>query len=273
MKKQRGSTRIWKDVVSDALTKLGGQAHISEITQIALQDPKAAANQHVAKKVQQTVRAYSVFESIQEGSGIYRFADAISMPPPTSPDLTAVLPASTFTIKPSVTDEIQGMLLSIGKIYGYGVYAPANDRTMRNFNGQPLSALTDIATDLKPIVGATKSAVVQRIDVLWFDEDEIDVFPVYGFEIEHTTLIHTGLNRLAEIPRRFNSRLFIVGDDAKDQTLFNNLLAQNVYKPLKSRFAFQTFEDVRNLYQAATAFEKARSDNQQAMLSFGVDAV
>lgn len=256
----------------EALTELGGQAHINDITRIALQDPKAAANQHVAKKVQQTVRVYSIFESVQDGSGVYRFANpSPALAPPVS--AAVATPLAQASIAPqSVTDEIQGMLLSIGKIYGYGVYAPANDRTMRKFNGQPLSALTDIATDLKAIVGATKSAVVQRIDVLWFDEDEIDVFPAYGFEIEHTTLIHTGLNRLAEIPRRFNSRLFIVGDDAKDQTLFNNLLAQNVYKPLKSRFVFQTFDDVRNLYQAATTFEKAQRNNQQAMQSFGIAA-
>lgn len=246
---------------------------MNEITKIALKDPKAGANQHVAKKVQQVVRAYSIFETIQEGSGIYRFANV--SPVPSLPVLASV--ATSLVVPPvppqSVTDEIQGMLLSIGKIYGYGVYAPANDRTMRRFNGQPLSALTDIATDLKPIVGLKKSAVVQRIDVLWFDEDEIDVFPAFGFEIEHTTLIHTGLNRLAEIPRRFNSRLFIIGDDAKDETLFNNLLGQNVYKPLRTRFAFQTFDDVRNLYQAAVSFQKADQANQQAMKTFGVNAV
>lgn len=163
------------------------------------------------------------------------------------------------------------MLLAIGKIYGYGVYAPANDRTMRKFNGKPLSDLTDIATDLKPIIGASKAAVVQRIDVLWFEEDDdMDVYPSYAFEVEHTTLIHTGLNRLAEIPRRFKSRLFIVGDDQKDQALFNNLLGQTVYKPLKSRFMFQAFDDVRNLYQAAVTFQKANEDNQQAMNAFGV---
>jgi len=273
MKKQQGSARIWKDVVADALTQLGGQAHVNEIAKIALQDPKAGANQHVAKKVQQVVRAYSIFETVQEGSGIYRFANLAPMPTP-----PALVPVATPVAAPlitplSVTDEIQGMLLSIGKIYGYGVYAPANDRTMRKFNGQPLSALTDIATDLKPIVGLKKSAVVQRIDVLWFDEDEIDVFPAFGFEIEHTTLIHTGLNRLAEIPRRFHSRLFIIGDDAKDETLFNNLLGQNVYKPLRTRFAFQTFDDVRNLYQAAVSFQKADQANQQAMKTFGVNAV
>ncbi len=163
------------------------------------------------------------------------------------------------------------MLLAIGRIYGYGVYAPANDRTMRKFNGQPLGTLADIATDLKPIVGPSKAAVVQRIDVLWFEEDDISVFPSYGFEVEHTTLIHTGLNRLAEIPRRFNPRLFIVGDDTKDQALFNNLLTQNVYKPLQSRVAFQTFDDVRGLYHAAISYQKANEDNQQAMSAFGVD--
>ena len=130
------STRIWKDVVLDALVELGGQAHLNQITEIAIKDPKAASNQHVAKKVQQVVRTYSVFETVQEGTGIYRLAAPNIAPTVAAPN--PLLPNPLVPPDVSVTDEIQGMLLSIGKIYGYGVYAPANDRTMRKFNGQPL---------------------------------------------------------------------------------------------------------------------------------------
>ena len=268
-------TRIWKDVVHDALVQLGGQAHLNQITEIAVKDPKAASNQHVAKKVQQTVRAYSIFETVEEGTGIYKLSGLRPALEATSPEpevsaITDVPSALPLVKSSSVTDEIQGMLLSIGKIYGYGVYAPANDRTMRNFNGLPLSAITDISTNLSSIVGASKSAVVQRIDVIWFDEDEIDVFPVVGFEVEHTTKIDTGFNRLAEIPRRFKSKLFIIGDDDKDRLRFNNLLKQNVYQSLKTRIEFQTFDDVRSLYQSATLYDKARLENDQAMKTFGI---
>ena len=267
--KQQSKTRIWKDVVLDALIQLGGEAHVNQITEIAKQDPKATTNQHIGKKVQQVVRAYSVFETVQEGSGIYRVVETAPLPLPVVP-----LPAPAVLVPPaapySVTDEVQGMLLAAGKIYGYGVYAPANDRTMRKFNGQPLSTLTDISTNLSAIVGSSKSAVVERIDVIWFDEDEMGVFPAIGFEVEHTTKIVTGFNRLAEIPQRFKSKLFIIGDDEKDKDLFDKLLKQNVYKPFKSRFVFQTFDDVRNLYQSATAFENAKRGNEKAMQSFGV---
>jgi hypothetical protein len=267
--KEQTETRIWKDVVLDALIQLGGQAHVSEITKIALKDPKAVNNQHVAKKVQQVVGTYSVFETVEEGTGIYRIVET-ALPSPVPADLKLTVPPIVSVAPYSVTDEIQGMLLSIGKIYGYGVYAPANDRTMRKFNGEPLGALTDISTNLTSIVGPSKSAVVQRIDVLWFEEDEIDVYPAVGFEVEHTTPIHTGLNRLAEIPRRFKSKLYIVGDDEKDRNLFDNLLKQNVYQPLNTRIKFQTFDDVRSLYQNATAFDKARRDNEKAMHLFGI---
>lgn len=262
------STRIWKDVVLDALVELGGQAHLNQITEIAIKDPKAANNQHVAKKVQQVVRTYSVFETVQEGTGIYRL-----VAPNIAPTVVAPIPSLPDPLVPpdiSVTDEIQGMLLSIGKIYGYGVYAPANDRTMRKFKGQPLSVLTDITTDLSSIVGASKSAVVQRIDVIWFDEDEMDAFPAVGFEVEHTTKIDTGFNRLAEIPRRFKSKLFIIGDDDKDRDRFHKLLKQNVYQSLKTRIEFQTFDDVRNLYQCATLYEQAKLNNENARSAFGI---
>lgn len=271
MKKQ-ADTRIWKDVVLDALTQLGGEAHVTEITKIALKDPKAINNQHVAKKVQQVVRAYTAFETLQEGTGIYRIVEN-KLSTPTLPETNFETPKSVLVKPDSVTDEIQGMLLAVGKIYGYGVYAPANDRTMRKFNGQSLSALTDISTNLSSIVGPSKSAVVQRIDVLWFEEDEIDFYPAVGFEVEHTTPIHTGINRLAEIPRRFKPKLYIIGDDEKDRTLFSNLLKQNVYQPLNKRIKFQTFDDVRDLYQNAIAFENAKQGNEKAMQSFGITQV
>ena len=97
------------------------------------------------------------------------------------------------------------------------------------------------------------------------------LFPYCGFEVERSTPIHTGLNRLAEIPRRFNARLYIIGDDAKDKALFDNLLNQTVYKPLKSRYAFQDFADVRTLYQRAVNFDLARQNNESAMNNFGLE--
>lgn len=254
-------SRTWKEVVADALTQLGGEGHLNDITQIVQQDPKAATNKHVAEKVRQVVRSGTLFAPVNDGSGLYRLV----LSTPTFPSSISLPPL------PHVTDEIQGMLLTIGKLYGYSVFAPANDRTMRTFNGQPLSVITDIKPDLSEIVGQQKAAVVQQIDVLWFDEDEIDYYPAVGFEVENTTKVDTGLNRLAEIPRRFNTGLFIIGNDDKDRNRFNSLLTRNVYKPFQGRMQFATFDDVRHLYSVASAFHQARLDNDFVSAAFGVE--
>jgi len=46
---------------------------------------------------------------------------------------------------------------------------------------------------------------VQRIDVIWLKDD----FPVYAFEVEHTTDITKGLLRLHQLTQ-FQTRLFII---------------------------------------------------------------
>src|ERR1044072_841950 len=55
--------RTWKDVVCDALRQHGGEATLKEITEFALQAPKAKTNTTVREKVRQVVRAYSIFET------------------------------------------------------------------------------------------------------------------------------------------------------------------------------------------------------------------
>ena len=255
--------RTWKDVIAEALDALGGEAHLDQITALVLNDPKAANNQRVAEKVRQVVRAFTAFAPVGGRAGVYRLTVPVT---PAAMPLPPVVPKT-----PSVTDEIQGMLLSVGKMYGYGVYAPAEDRTKRRFQNQPLAQITDINTDLEEIVGRDKHAVVERIDVLWFESDDIGIFPRVGFEVEHTTKIDTGLNRLAEIPSRFQAGLYIIGDDDKDRRLFDSLLTRNVYKPLSRRVNFRTFADVQALYQTAAAYHQARLSNEQETARFGVE--
>ncbi len=257
------SARTWKDVVAEALSTLGGEAHLDQITALAIKDPKAVTNQRVSEKVRQVVRAFTVFAPVAGNPGVYRLTSPL---PPVVAVTTNVPPVT----QSSITDEVQGMLLSVGKMYGYGVYAPAEDRTKRRFQNQPLAQITDINTDLEDIVGTDKHAVVERIDVLWFDTDEIGIFPKVGFEVEHTTKIDTGLNRLAEIPNRFQTILYIIGDDEKDRKRFDNLLTRNVYKPFSHRVSFRTFADVQALYQAAAIHHQAHLENDQERIRFGV---
>src|SRR5579885_2624432 len=195
--------RTWKDVVIAALHHYGGEASLKDITEFALQDPKAKANTKVKEKVRQVVRAYSVFETLEERSGIYRLA------PETA---TADLAQKAATKR--VTNEIQGKLLYIGRVNNYETFAPAEDRAKRQFAGEKLERLVTVR-DLNSHRWLTEDKIkaIERIDVLWLRETDDGLIPRFAFEVENSTKVIAGLDRLNTIPSLFQTRLIVVGKD------------------------------------------------------------
>lgn len=89
--------------------------------------------------------------------------------------------------------EIQYLLAKLGRIGGCDVWVPRADRS-RTFNDEPLSKIT---LDTLPRLGFPERAnrIVENIDVLWLREETI----LGAFEIEHTTLIYSGLLRMSDL--------------------------------------------------------------------------
>jgi hypothetical protein len=252
--------RTWKDVVAEALRQHGGEATLKEITEFALKDSKAKSNTTVREKVRQVVRGYSIFETAEEGSGVYRLV---------AEEETASLARQAATKR--VTNEIQGKLLYIGRVNSYETFAPADDRSKRQFGGEKLERLVTVR-DLSSHRRFAQDEIraIERIDVLWLRETDGDLIPHFAFEVEHATKVLAGLNRLNSIPRWFPTRLVIVGEDDKQKKRYDTYLNDRTFKPYASRFQFKYFEEVRRLFETSATFDQARAVHEKAMKESGL---
>lgn len=253
--------RTWKDVVVDALRKYGGEANLKQITEFALKDPKAKTNTTVREKVRQIVRAYSIFETTEEGSGIYRLVS--------DEEETADLVRQAATKR--VTNEIQGKLLYIGRVNNYETFAPADDRSKRRFGGEKLEHLVtvrDLSSQRR--FSADELKAIERIDVLWLRERDGELVPRFAFEVENSTKVIAGLNRLNTIPWWCQTRLVIVGEDEKQRRRYEGLLNDRTFKPYANHFEFKYFADVRKLFETTREFDQARAAHEKAVRDSGL---
>src|SRR5215470_6519064 len=101
----------WKDVVRDALVKLGGKGHLNDINRLVKKHPKTKTNPTWKDTIRRVVRQYAIFEPVApERSGFYRLVEQ-----------------PTVNVEPETlqcTDSVdhgtaQGMLLTLGRMYGY----------------------------------------------------------------------------------------------------------------------------------------------------------
>lgn len=239
----------WKDVVRNALLELGGQGHLSEINKIVEGHPKTKTNPTWRDTIRRVVRQYKIFVPVPpERSGIYKVVEEISIKPE----------AQSFTEELEINHGIaQGMLVTLGKIYGYETYAPPHDQTIRKFQGKSLGDYVTVS-DCTDIFRGPNLAKIREIDTLWFDEDDYGLFPVYAFEVEETTRVKSGLDRLLKIPRRFPTRFFIIGPSAKEKDLFDQYVNQTPFRDFKDKFLFRFYKELEELYNFALAHNNQR---------------
>ncbi|NLO74285.1 MAG: hypothetical protein GX100_09300 [candidate division WS1 bacterium] len=144
----------------------------------------------------------------------------------------------------------QGMLVSLGRIYGYETFVPRFDQTTRHFQDEPLSNLVSVR-DCASAFPSRNLSKIRQIDVLWFDEDEEGLFPVYAFEVEHTTRVRDGMDRLLKIPARYPAQLFVIGPGDREEQLFRQLLEQAPLRQFRHKFVFRRYDELERLYNLA----------------------
>lgn len=239
----------WKDLVRDALLQLGGQGHLSEINKIIEGHPKTRTNPTWRDTIRRVVRQYKIFEPVPpERSGVYKVAEVISIKPE----------VQSFTEEPEIDHGIaQGMLVILGKIYGYETYVPPRDQTIRTFQGKPLKDFVTVS-DCTDIFRGPNLTKIREIDALWFDEDDYGLFPIYAFEVEETTRVKSGLDRLLKIPKRFPVRFFIIGPSAKEKDLFEQYINQTPFRGFRDRFTFRFYKELEELYNTAVIHNERR---------------
>lgn len=170
-----------------------------------------------------------------------------------------VLPGSSPEVDHAMA---QGMLVTLGSIYGYETFVPKTDQTIRSYGGRTLANVVSVR-DCDEVLQSANIARIREIDVMWFAEDEDGLYPVCAFEVEHTTRVKEGLDRLLKIPARYASKLFVVGPGAATEALFANLLRTEPFRTHSGRFAFRSYEQLQSVHNAAVDHRKARD-------SFGV---
>ncbi len=241
----------WKIVVADALRELGGEAHLTQINEVVEGNPKTATNLTWQATIRRVVRQYKIFEPVPpDGStGIYRLVE-VEVPRPQPEKLDSDEPTINHGIA-------QGMLVGLGTIYGYETFVPKTDQTTREFQGKKLGELVSVP-DYTPEEPNVRE--IREIDTLWLMEDEQGPYPVYAFEVEHTTRIKNGLDRLLKIPGRCSTELFVLGPTDEQGTLFERRVSQEPFRTHKHRFRFRLYAELEQLYNAVVEHVERRDE-------------
>lgn len=242
--------QTWKEVVRDALVRLGGKAHLNQINAAVKDHPKTRTNPTWKETIRRVVRQYTIFRPVPpQRSGIYQLIE--------QPSVESAAEKMTGT-KADDHGRAQGMLLALGRLYGYETFAPASDRTSRNFQGHPLSALATI-TDCSHFCGKSSLPRVRQIDAIWLTEDNYGTYPAYAFEVENTTRVRSGIDRLVEIPDRYGVKLFVIAPGKDEQKIFDTLIIQNRYRRFRERLRFRDYLQLESLYNVAIKHDESIS--------------
>lgn len=247
MKKEELS---WKELVVQTLGELGGQAHLSQINAKLEGHSKTATNPTWRDTIRRVVRQYKIFEPVPpERSGIYRLVETMQV----QPELQNI-DSSNIEISHGIA---QGMLVTLGNVYGYETFAPTHDQTTREFQGKKLEDFVSVK-NCDDIFQGPNLPKIREIDVMWFSEDDYGLFPIYAFEVEHTTKVKSGLDRLLKIPKRYAAHLFVVGPGEEERNLFDRYVSQTPFRSYRNRFAFRLYTQLEGIYNAAVKHEAER---------------
>ena len=126
--------------------------------------------------------------------------------------------------------EVQATLLKLGADMGLRVWVARNDRN-RVWKGKALSDLPGCLAELPVQFDEATSRTIELIDVLWLQKSAI----VAAFEVESTTLIYSGLLRMADLVAmqpNINIPLYLVAPDDRRERVF-----EQVNRPTFSRQA------------------------------------
>lgn len=229
------------------MAKLGGQGHLDEINRLVKNHPKTKTNPTWKDTIRRVVRQYTIFQPVAPNrSGIYRLVE--------QPIIDAGPEA--LREKSSVDHSTaQGMLLTLGRMYGYETFAPAADRTSRSFQGKSLADFSTI-TDCVEFCGKNSLTRVRQIDAMWLAEDNDGVYPVFAFEVEHTTGVRSGMDRLVELPERYAARLFVVAPGDDERSLFEGLIKLNKFRKFRERIRFRDYTELDSLYNSAVKHDE-----------------
>ena len=171
-------------------------------------------------------------------------------PPPT--EIEPKTPPAEIPVAGDVAIEshegAQAALLKLGKLLACDTYTadPAKEH-----NGEKLG---DLATLEELPYFATKKAMdsAKRIDVVWLKGE----WPEYFFEVEQSTGVTPGLHRMYQVIR-VDAKFFIVAP-GRERSRFEREVEKAPFKRSKHKYQFRSYEELGEMYLAASNFRKTR---------------
>lgn len=143
--------------------------------------------------------------------------------------------------------EIQMLLLRTGLMLGYDTYCPNKSNIVDGDELRKYITLDKLPTRYFGDENVIK--LVSQIDVIWFKDEK----PINAFEVENTTKVGSGLQRLFPL-NEYGSILFVIapGVDEKDKLLFNKFMNNDPYFKQKKSFRFKTYKQVEMLFNSVS---------------------
>jgi len=143
-------------------------------------------------------------------------------------------------------------LLELGKMLGFNPYTVDQSKVFENKTLGEVAILKSIP----PFAGERDMNTVKEIDVIWFGDDEN---PKMCFEIEHTTDIVHGLDRLIQLQHIY-AKFFIVAPEER-RAKFQDLVTHRYpYRKFCNRFKFISYNELANLLELALPFHKLKTE-------------
>jgi len=142
----------------------------------------------------------------------------------------------------------QYLLLKLGSMLGCKTYVAANDGS-KICRGE---RLLDRATlkELPPFSSQEVINTARSVDVIWFD---LDNYPIFCFEVEHTTPMSQALVRLNQLVKSTHAHFVIVAPAEKEE-VFLKEIEKLAFRQNKNRFNFISYEKLEKYVETVDTF-------------------
>jgi len=156
----------------------------------------------------------------------------------------------TTSIKIDSHAGAQFHLIELGNMMGFLTYTPDPS------NEYEKHKLGEVAT-LKEIPGFAGERDLQsarNIDVIWFGFDEN---PRVCFEVEHSTGISPGLNRLLQLKHLRVKFVIVSSEDMRGK--FEREMEKYPYRTFRDSFRFISYNELGSLFESAVPFHQLKA--------------
>ena len=132
-------------------------------------------------------------------------------------------------------------------------YIPYTVDQAKTFNRQKLGDVA-LLKQIPAFAGEQDVNSARDIDVIWFGDDEN---PKLCFEVEHSTDIVHGLNRLAQLQHLYVKFFIVATEDRRAK--FEIEMQKYPFRRMKDRFGFISYDELVALYETAVPFHELKS--------------